>query len=406
MLSEISALQSTNTTLESIDLSQQAFFVSGTRCLVTQRQHHRFTTQIKDHDVLVSQLKRELAKCSSNDAIAFGVLPFCKTQQAQFIVTEQAHQYDKETFKQWLNAKGTLKQDTMPSLERISHRQSQHHYESAIREAKKLFANEQLEKIVLGKQVDLYFDAPLSPETILTNLLTQSPSGFHFSFPTEQNSTLMGVSPELLLRKHGQAVLSNPLAGSAKRSNDKATEFKLKQALMASKKDRYEHAVVLVEMSQVLQPWCQKLTIPSSPSLLSTATMWHLSTEVEGQLADANTHVLALANRLHPTPALCGKPTADAYPWIHSLEGESRDFFSGIVGWCDKHGNGEWVVVIRSGEISANHARLFAGAGIVAASDPTAEWLETEAKLSTMLNALESNQAYHQLSQIKMRATA
>ncbi len=163
---------------------------------------------------------------------------------------------------------------------------------------------------------------------------------------------------------------------------------------------------MLVEMSQVLEPWCHQLHIPSVPSLLSTATMWHLSTEVEGQLHTPATHVLALANRLHPTPALCGKPTQHAYPWIKALEGESRHFFSGIVGWCDKHGNGEWVVVIRSSEINGRHARLFAGAGIVHASNPTAEWLETEAKLSTMLNALHATTAYRQVTQESLLETA
>ena len=126
--------------------------------------------------------------------------------------------------------------------------------------------------------------------------------------------------------------MSNPLAGSTKRVEDLEIEYKRKQALLASQKDRYEHAVVLDEMSQVLNPWCQQLTIPSTPSLLSTATMWHLSTIIEGQLINPNTHILSLANQLHPTPALCGKPTPSAYPLIKELEGEDRDYFSGIIG--------------------------------------------------------------------------
>ncbi|MBD1583969.1 isochorismate synthase [Pseudoalteromonas sp. S16_S37] len=406
MLSELTALQSIDTSIGEFDASKHALFAAGSHCYITHHPQHRFTAGIEDHEALAQRVTRALAQNENDNAIAFGVLPFCKSQQAQFIIADQVRKYDKETFTRWLSAKNSLHHPHTPNLERVVHRQSQQHYEHAINRAKGCFASGLLEKIVLAKQSDLYFDDVLQPDVVLADLLTQSSSGFHFSFPTEQRTTLMGVSPELLLRKQGQSIMSNPLAGSTKRVSDMALEFKRKQALMASKKDRYEHAVVLAEMSQVLQPWCDKLSIPSSPSLLSTATMWHLSTVIEGQLKNPDTHVLSLANRLHPTPALCGKPTAAAYPWIETLEGESRGFFSGIVGWCDKQGNGEWVVVIRCGELNDNHAKLFAGAGIVAASDPTSEWFETEAKMSTMLNALNASERYHQLSQTELLESA
>ncbi|WP_440054727.1 isochorismate synthase [Pseudoalteromonas sp. T1lg65] len=404
MLDELSALKLIITPDTPFDAKRHALFVSGEQCYITKQIHSRFKASIDNSEALVDKVNFALNQCQQDNAIAFGILPFCKSQQAEFIVAEQVGRYDKTLLSDWLAL--SQKHADMPTLQHAYHRQSQTHYENAIRKAKCLFSSKQLDKIVLGKQVDLTFTDKLKPELVLANLLQQSRSGFHFSFPTEQGATLMGVSPELLLRKQGDQLLSNPLAGSAKRTKNSAIEFQRKQALMNSKKDRYEHAVVLVEMSQVLKPWCHKLTIPSAPSLLSTATMWHLSTEVEAQLHDPNTHVLALANRLHPTPALCGKPTAAAYPWVQKLEGESRDFFSGIVGWCDKHGNGEWVVIIRSGEVKDNHARLFAGAGIVAASNPTSEWLETEAKLSTMLNALSARQQYQQLKQAPSLETA
>ncbi|MFC0117688.1 isochorismate synthase MenF [Pseudoalteromonas xiamenensis] len=406
MLSELDALTDLAAPERPFDPQQHALFVSGQRCYLAQHPHHRFTSPIDNHEALVNTLETELAKCPSEDAVVFGVLPFCKSEQAQFLVSDHVQTLDKSHFTAYLASQNKLDGARFPELDNVHHRQSQTQYEHAILRAKALFEREELEKIVLGKQVDLYFDDALPKGQVLANLLQQSASGFPFSFPTESGATLLGVSPELLLKKSHRAIFSNPLAGSAKRTSDPAVDVQRQRTLMNSKKDRFEHAVVLVEMSQVLEPWCHQLHIPSVPSLLSTATMWHLSTEVEGQLHTPATHVLALANRLHPTPALCGKPTQHAYPWIKALEGESRHFFSGIVGWCDKHGNGEWVVVIRSSEINGRHARLFAGAGIVHASNPTAEWLETEAKLSTMLNALHATTAYRQVTQESLLETA
>ena len=396
--------EAVNTARAGFRSKHQAVFVSADHCYVTEPIVHRFRVPIACHQKLVAKVEQALRPHSSN-AMAFGILPFCKSQQAEFIISEATQRYDKSALYDHVNGAHGSRTRPLPQLHSAHYRQPQRDYEAAVTKAKRLFSQQQLDKLVLGKQVDLSFDTAISPEPVLANLLSQSTSGYHFSFPTQSGAVLMGVSPELLLRKHGGKILSNPLAGSAKRSQCAATEAQTKQALMHSKKDRYEHAVVLAEMAGVLSPWCQQLTIPSTPSLLSTATMWHLSTEVQGQLSDPNTHILSLANRLHPTPALCGKPTAEAYPWVRSLEGCSRDFFSGIIGWCDKHGNGEWVVVIRSAEIMAHRARLFAGAGIVAASDPRSEWLETEAKLATMLNALEAKQAYQRLGKQQLVAS-
>jgi isochorismate synthase len=89
---------------------------------------------------------------------------------------------------------------------------------------------------------------------------------------------------------------------------------------------------------------------------------------------------------LHPTPALSGFPHQAAKTLIAGLEPFDRELFGGIVGWCDAEGNGEWVVTIRCARIHENRVRLFAGAGIVPASSPAAEWRETGVKLSTMLN--------------------
>jgi isochorismate synthase len=141
----------------------------------------------------------------------------------------------------------------------------------------------------------------------------------------------------------------------------------------------------------VLKNRSRALDIPSSPELLSTATLWHLSTPINGEVQDAQENALSLACLLHPTPALCGTPTLVARDLIEQLEPFDRGLFGGIVGWCDDRGNGEWVVTIRCGTVSDDRVRLFAGAGIVPDSSPESEWRETGVKLNTMLRAFGLN---------------
>ena len=116
--------------------------------------------------------------------------------------------------------------------------------------------------------------------------------------------------------------------------------------------------------------------------------MWHLSSRITGELVDPSISSLALAVALHPTPAVCGYPTALAQEAIGTIEPFERGFYTGIVGWCDANGDGQWAVTIRCAEADEHSLRLFAGAGIVAGSKPESELAETEAKFRTMLQAM------------------
>ena len=130
---------------------------------------------------------------------------------------------------------------------------------------------------------------------------------------------------------------------------------------------------------------------PTEPEVIGTPTMWHLMSRITGRLADPADpacSALALAEALHPTPAVCGVPVAQARATIADLEPEDRGYYSGLVGWTGLDGDGEWVVTIRSAEVCDRTVRLFAGAGIVVGSDPAAELAETSAKFLTLLRAL------------------
>ncbi|MFC3394232.1 isochorismate synthase [Brenneria rubrifaciens] len=270
-------------------------------------------------------------------------------------------------------------------------------FKAAVAEAVAHFQAGKLSKAVLSRILDIELAEPINAHKIMNNLMVQNPGGYHFSLPLPDGSILLGASPELLLRKQGKMIYSNPLAGSACRMNDPHLDHLNSQQLLRSSKDRHEHRLVVDDIRQRLMPLCLALTIPDAPSLMSTASMWHLSTAINGELARPDMTALQVACQLHPTPALCGFPTEEARRLIADLEPHERGVFSGIVGWCDANGDGEWAIVIRCGTIRRQHVRLFAGAGIVAASVPEEEWGETAAKLNTMLNAFGLNSGVNAL---------
>ncbi len=261
-------------------------------------------------------------------------------------------------------------------------------FKASVSAALDAFAQGRLSKVVLSRKLTLTLHQPADPKRVMARLMAQNPHAFHFSLPLGQDRRLLGASPELLLRVSGGEVFTHPLAGSARRASEPAQDEMVARDLLASRKDQHEHRLVIDEIRRVLTPHCRELAIPAHPSLMSTDTLWHLGTPIAGRLNGGEASVLSLACQLHPTPALCGYPTELARQFIREQEPFRRALFSGIVGWCDNQGNGEWAVVIRCGVLDGHQVELFAGAGIVAGSDPAMEWAETGTKLGTMLKAL------------------
>ncbi|MDG3578057.1 isochorismate synthase [Rhizobium sp. YJ-22] len=213
------------------------------------------------------------------------------------------------------------------------------------------------------------------------------------------NRWLVGATPELLVSKRGEEVLSHPLAGSARRDVDPQRDRQSGEALLASDKDRREHRMVAETILDVLAPLCAELSAPEGMTLSQTASMWHLGTRIRGRLRDRDTPVAELLARLHPTPAVCGLPRERAAQVIAALEGYDRGFYAGAVGWMDAGGDGDWYVSLRCAEVAGRTMRLFAGAGIVPGSDPAAETDETSAKFQAILAALGMDENGRALSE-------
>jgi isochorismate synthase len=226
-------------------------------------------------------------------------------------------------------------------------------------------------------------DSPIPRAGVLRRLLRNYASCYVFAMPT-----LTGASPELLVARRGDHVRSQPMAGTTGRSPDPAADARLAASLLASQKDRIEHQITIDMVHDTLLSWCSYLDAETEPQVVSMANLHHLATSVEGRLSQPLPSVLELVAALHPTPAVGGDPRDAALALIAEHEGFDRGSYAAPVGWIDHRGNGEFAVGVRSAEIRDNVARLFAGVGVVADSDPLAELEETRVKLEVMLGAI------------------
>jgi len=243
-----------------------------------------------------------------------------------------------------------------------------------------------LEKVVLAREVAV--DAPSAHDSAATYgaLRALFPSCFCFCVGSPQGAFL-GASPELLVRRSGPGAATVALAGSTRRSADPAVDDHLGEQLLRSAKDRHEHEIVSERIERALAPVSVWVEAEREPLLVRVANIQHLATPVRAQLAEPLSAV-ELAGLLHPTPAVGGEPAEAALAVIAELEDIDRGWYAGPVGWMDAAEDGEFCVALRSALLRDRTAHLYAGAGIVADSDPAAELAETELKLEALLPLL------------------
>lgn len=270
-------------------------------------------------------------------------------------------------------------------------------YADLVRKALRKIEQDPLQKVVLSRQLRIKTSVPVDPISVAQRLAHDpSVATFLFRLPPVAGGTsrmLVGASPELLVSRSGRTVRSHPLAGSAARSSDPVMDRDAAESLLRSDKDRREHMLVVEEILDLLSPHCTNLEMPEGTGLHSTATMWHLGTKIEGLLKEGAPSAAGLATLLHPTPAIGGTPRKEAVAAIHELEPHDRGFYSGAFGWTDSRGDGKWHITLRCAEICGAELMLYAGAGIVAGSDPDMEVAETAAKFRAMLKALEMDES-------------
>jgi isochorismate synthase len=330
--------------------------------------------------------------------LALGALPFAANATGRLVVPELLYGRDRDG-ERWITWVGegappttqeawavlaTRRASTTAPGEFVvrAERPEQAHAE-AVTAARQELRGGGARKVVLARAVTIDCDRDIARAPVLRRLLDAFPTSFVFSMPE-----LMGASPELLVARSDETVRAQPMAGTARRSPDPGVDARLAADLLASEKDRIEHQITIDMVHDTLLEWCSYLDAPEQPEVVSVANVHHLATWVRGRLSQPLPSVLDLVAALHPTPAVCGDPRDAAIALIARHEHLDRGSYAGPVGWVDAHGNGEFAVGIRSAEVIGRRARLFAGGGVVADSDPLAEVAETKVKFETMLSAI------------------
>lgn len=260
------------------------------------------------------------------------------------------------------------------------------HYEEAVQRAVERIRAGDLDKVVLAREVRVHAGGPIDPAPILDALRASFPACYCFCVGTPELA-FVGASPELLVRRDGERAQTVALAGTTRRSADPAVDDHLGEQLLRSDKDRGEQRIVTERIERALDPVSLWVAAADEPVLVKVQNVQHLATPIRAQLAEP-VPALELAGRLHPTPAVGGEPNAAAQPLIPALEGLDRGWYAGAIGWTDLAEDGELCVALRCALIRDDLARLYAGCGIVADSDPASELAETEVKLQALLPLL------------------
>lgn len=258
---------------------------------------------------------------------------------------------------------------------------------SGINQAKELMQDGIFEKIVLARELKLKTNHPVSATRALNKLRNSYPGCYSFLIQHGKEGVFLGSTPERLVSFNAHYLLTEGLAGSISRGDTATEDAVLEKKLLNSSKNLREHQYVVSAIRQRLEAFAGKLQNVPRPVVKKLSNVQHLYTPIRAQL-NQNLNPCLIVEKMHPTPAVGGFPTDKALPYIPQLEQFDRGWYAGPVGWLNNRGDGEFSVAIRSGLISDNTVRFFAGCGIVSDSDPESEWEETKLKFIPMLSAL------------------
>jgi salicylate biosynthesis isochorismate synthase/menaquinone-specific isochorismate synthase len=270
----------------------------------------------------------------------------------------------------------------------ITGRHPPERYEEIVSKAVERIRGSAIDKVVLARELTVAAPAAHDPAALLGALRDLFPSCFCFCFGTPEAS-FIGASPELLVRRSGAVAATVALAGTTSRSADAAVDDHIGEAMMRSPKVREEHGIVVRRIERTLRPHSVWVHAEGEPFVVKVGNLQHLATPIRAQLAESHS-AIELAGFLHPTPAIGGEPRQPALELIEELEGIDRGWYTGPMGWMDVAEDGEFCVGLRSALLRDREAHLFAGCGIVADSDPTAELQESELKFEALLPLLAS----------------
>ncbi len=242
-------------------------------------------------------------------------------------------------------------------------------------------------KVVLAREVLIPLNRAIDSTRVLNVLRAEYPTCYTFLFQLNRSAAFLGSTPERLAGFQAAFIKTEGLAGSIARGRTATSDAQLEKQLLSSDKDLGEHRLVVDAIRERLHRYTPNVRIQAEPGVRKYPNVQHLHTPITAEIP-SDLSPLSVLEALHPTPAVGGYPMETVLPRIQELEGIDRGWYAGPVGWFNTNGRGEFAVAIRSGLIESHQARLFAGCGIVADSDPESEWKETLLKLIPMRSAL------------------
>jgi anthranilate synthase component 1 len=260
-------------------------------------------------------------------------------------------------------------------------------FEAGVRTIKERIAAGDIYQAVLSQRFEARVEA--EPLTVYRALRHVNPSPYMY-FIRMGKAAIVGSSPEMLVRVEGQHVETHPIAGTRPRGRNDEEDLRMADELKRSEKERAEH-VMLVDLGRNdLGRVCEfgSVKVPQYMGLERYSHVMHLVSTVEGRLADANDHLDALVS-CFPAGTVSGAPKIRAMEILAELEPTRRDLYAGAVGYIDFAGNLDFCIAIRTISLRDGIARVQAGAGIVADSNPAAEYEETRDKARALLQAIE-----------------
>lgn len=331
----------------------------------------------------------------SQEGLLCAIVPFKLSEEAQLFWTVPGdYQLKKEIqllspAAEPLSAQANIQTPEPLKADKEYQEESVSHYLKALDQTLELLRADKIQKLVLSRSER--YQVPSSPsfkKQLFKTLAAHNPLADTFMVKLPTGSTWIGSSPEVLAQVRAGRFYTHPLAGSLPRSQtpDRA---EASRRLLESAKDRIEHAYVVDHIVSALsQLQSLELDLPAGPQITATDSMWHLGTPISARLPQEITS-LDLAQLLAPTPAVGGTPREQVLPLIEGLEGRSRSFYAGFLGFMHPNGEGHWSLVLRCAQLEGQQMTAYAGGGIVASSQPQLELAETKAKLSTLLRAAQ-----------------
>ncbi|MFC7788873.1 isochorismate synthase [Microbacterium sp. MAHUQ-60] len=333
--------------------------------------------------------------------VAFGALTFDEASSSDSVLVVPEAVIGRRDGRSWITRIRHADQDFAPVPEPVAYAphwagrvgpgaQTPSGYQDAVRLALAEIADGVYSKVVLARDLTGTVPGDADLRRLVRALSTGYPDTWTFAV-----DGLIGASPETLVTAHARTVTARVLAGTTGRGADPKEDAEASAALAASAKDLDEHSYAVRSVLATLQPHTRTLTASPDPFILELPNLFHLATDVAGELDDGAS-ALDLVGAMHPTAAVAGAPTDAAVAAIRRIEPFDRGRYAGPVGWIDASGDGEWAIALRCAQFApaahdaagARRVTAYAGAGIVAGSDPESELLETRVKFRPLVDAL------------------